>query len=306
MPQVYPIAERLRVLRGGAAVVLGALSPRTRNAQVALFQAGAVDYLVATDAIGMGLNLGVTHVAFAGMRKFDGHGVRDLDPAELAQIAGRAGRYTTDGTFGTVAPQGLPPELAQAIELHRFPAIRRVFYRNTDLDFRSIDALTASLRQRPRSNALRLVEHAEDAAALAALAQVQIADLTARDRELLAELEVVIGGRVVYASALLKRAAVAQRAALSATYFDGRARPSMPRAGSVSMGATPGVAPTAYLLIGYPVFGARAIRADVSSVSIAPSPRGRSGKGSHRALPSRSSRASSGARRAKCPRSSPS
>jgi ATP-dependent RNA helicase SUPV3L1/SUV3 len=171
MPQVYAIAERLRALRGGAAVVLGALSPRTRNAQVALFQAGEVDYLVATDAIGMGLNLGVTHVAFAGMRKFDGHAVRDLETAELAQIAGRAGRYTTDGTFGTVAPQGLPPELAQAIELHRFPAVRRVFYRNTDLDLASIDALAASLRQRPRSPALRLVEHAEDTAALLALAQ---------------------------------------------------------------------------------------------------------------------------------------
>ena len=555
MPQVYAIAERLRALRGGAAVVLGALSPRTRNAQVALFQAGEVDYLVATDAIGMGLNLGVTHVAFAGMRKFDGHAVRDLDPAELAQIAGRAGRYTTDGTFGTVAPQGLPPELAQAIELHRFAAIRRVFYRNTDLDLASIDALAASLRQRPRSAALRLVEHAEDTAALLALAQdpgvrarargaeavallwevcripdfrkllldthvtllaeiyaqlsgpraildadflaarlaeiddpegdidtllariasirtwtyishrtlwvpdasawqersraiedhlsdalhdrlvqrfvergpgkrsiaspkraragaetaheaapvsashpfaalallrarpapeppdpgsapdrwveslvsaaherfsvdekgrildteggrvlghltrgttlllpevrlidldelgagarsrilrrlvafardlvtelyaplrvdaarelspaargvvyqleqglgtldaravkEQIAELSPRDRELLARLDVVVGGRVVYASALLKRAAVAQRAALSATFFDWQARPSLPRAGSVSMAALSGVAPRAYLLIGYPVFDARAIRADV-------------------------------------------
>jgi ATP-dependent RNA helicase SUPV3L1/SUV3 len=558
MPQVYAIAERLRVLRGGAAVVLGALSPRTRNAQVALFQAGEVDYLVATDAIGMGLNLGVTHVAFAGMRKFDGHAVRDLDPAELAQIAGRAGRYTTDGTFGTVAPQGLPPELAQAIELHRFAAIRRVFYRNTDLDLGSIDALTASLRQRPRSSALRLVEHAEDTAALVALAQDpavrarargpeavgllwevcripdfrkllldthvtllaeiyaqlsgprailaadflaarlaeiddpegdidtllariasirtwtyishrtlwvpdasawqeraraiedhlsdalhdrlvqrfvdrgpgkrsiaspkrargseaalaaeadaapvsashpfaalaslrardappqpdpegapdrwveslvsaaherfaldekgrlldtegervlghltrgtalllpevrlidldelgagarsrilrrlvafardlvnelyaplrvdaarelspaargvvyqleqglgtldaravkgQTAGLSARDRELFAQLDVVIGGRVVYAPSLLKRAAVAQRAALSATYFEGQARPALPRPGAVSTAALPGVAPRDYLLIGYPVFGARAIRADV-------------------------------------------
>ncbi|MEP7125932.1 MAG: helicase-related protein, partial [Byssovorax sp.] len=555
MPQVYAIAERLRALRGGAAVVLGALSPRTRNAQVALFQAGEVDYLVATDAIGMGLNLGVTHVAFAGMRKFDGHAVRDLDTAELAQIAGRAGRYTTDGTFGTVAPQGLPPELAQAIELHRFPAIRRVFYRNTDLDFASIDALAASLRQRPRSAALRLVEHAEDTAALVALAQDpsvrarargaeavellwevcripdfrkllldthvtllaeiyaqlsgpraildadflaarlaeiddpegdidtlmariasirtwtyishrtrwvpdasawqertraiedhlsdalhdrlvqrfvergpgkrstaspkrargqaeseseaapvsashpfaalaalrapeapelvdpasasdrwveslvsaaherfaidekgrivdvegervlgyltrgttlllpevrlddldelgagarsrilrrlvafardlvnelyaplrgeasrelsaaargavyqveqglgtldarvvkgQIASLTERDRALLAELDVVIGGRVVFAAALLKRAAVVQRAALSATFFEGQGRPALPRAGSVSMAALAGVAPRAYWLIGYPVFGARAIRSDV-------------------------------------------
>jgi ATP-dependent RNA helicase SUPV3L1/SUV3 len=186
MPQVYAIAERLRALRGGAAVVLGALSPRTRNAQVALFQAGEVDYLVATDAIGMGLNLGVTHVAFAGLRKFDGHAVRDLDTAELAQIAGRAGRYTTDGTFGTVAPQGLPAELAQAIELHRFAPVRRLFYRNTDLDTTSIDALAASLRQRPRSHALRLVEHAEDTAALVALAQDPAVRARARGTEAVA------------------------------------------------------------------------------------------------------------------------
>ena len=186
MPQVYAIAERLRALRGGAAVVLGALSPRTRNAQVALFQAGEVDYLVATDAIGMGLNLGVTHVAFAGMRKFDGHSVRDLDTAELAQIAGRAGRYTTDGTFGTVAPQGLSPELAQAIELHRFPPVRRLFYRNADLDTTSIEALLASLQQRPRSHALRLVEHAEDTAALLALAQDPAVRARARGPEAVA------------------------------------------------------------------------------------------------------------------------
>ena len=186
MPQVYAIAERLRALRGGAAVVLGALSPRTRNAQVALFQSGEVDYLVATDAIGMGLNLGVTHVAFAGMRKFDGHAVRDLDTAELAQIAGRAGRYTTDGTFGTVAPQGLPPELAQAIELHRFPAVRRIFYRNTDLDTTSIESLLASLRQRPRSHALRLAPHAEDSAALVALAQDPLVRARARGPEAVA------------------------------------------------------------------------------------------------------------------------
>lgn len=186
MPQVYAIAERLRALRGGAAVVLGALSPRTRNAQVALFQSGEVDYLVATDAIGMGLNLGVSHVAFAGMRKFDGHAVRDLDTAELAQIAGRAGRYTTDGTFGAVAPQGLPPELAQAIELHRFPPVRRVLYRNADLDTASIESLLASLRQRPRSHALRLVEHAEDSAALAALAQDPAVRARARGPEAVA------------------------------------------------------------------------------------------------------------------------
>ncbi|HVJ88583.1 MAG TPA: helicase-related protein, partial [Labilithrix sp.] len=108
VPHVYELAERLRNRRGGAAVVLGALSPRTRNAQVAMFQAGEVDCLVATDAIGMGLNLDVEHVAFAATRKFDGRDVRDVDDAELGQIAGRAGRWTYDGTFGTLTPLELP------------------------------------------------------------------------------------------------------------------------------------------------------------------------------------------------------
>src|SRR6185369_2230339 len=101
--EVYSIAELIRRQRGGAAVVLGALSPRTRNAQVALFQSGDVDYLVATDAIGMGLNMDVDHVAFAAARKFDGFHYRNLTPSELGQIAGRAGRYLNDGTFGTTA-----------------------------------------------------------------------------------------------------------------------------------------------------------------------------------------------------------
>ncbi|MGK4001589.1 helicase-related protein [Sorangium sp. So ce1036] len=170
-PQVYEIAERLRAQRGGAAVVLGALSPRTRNAQVALFQSGEVDYLVATDAIGMGLNLDVRHVAFAALRKFDGRGVRDLDPAELAQIAGRAGRHLADGTFGTVAPLSLPDGVAAAIEAHRFPPVRRLLWRSSELDRRSIDALLASLRARPRARSLRLVDDAEDTAALARLAE---------------------------------------------------------------------------------------------------------------------------------------
>ncbi|WP_437277422.1 helicase-related protein [Sorangium sp. So ce375] len=170
-PQVYEIAERLRAQRGGAAVVLGALSPRTRNAQVALFQSGEVDYLVATDAIGMGLNLDVRHVAFAALRKFDGRAVRDLDPAELAQIAGRAGRHLADGTFGTVAPLSLPDGVAAAIEAHRFPPVRRLLWRSSELDMSSIDALLASLRARPRARSLRLVDDAEDTAALARLAE---------------------------------------------------------------------------------------------------------------------------------------
>src|SRR5512132_2479868 len=111
---VYSIAELGRRQRGGAALVLGALSPRTRNAQVAMFQAGEVDYLVATDAIGMGLNLDIAHVGFLSLRKFDGREVRELDAAELAQIAGRAGRHLADGSFGAVLPQVLPPPVAQA------------------------------------------------------------------------------------------------------------------------------------------------------------------------------------------------
>jgi ATP-dependent RNA helicase SUPV3L1/SUV3 len=166
MPQVYELAERLRRLRGGAAVVLGALSPRTRNAQVAMFQAGEVDFLVATDAIGMGLNLDAAHVAFAATRKFDGHRLRDLDDAELAQIAGRAGRYVQDGTFGTVTPVALPSESVVAIEGHRFSPLQGVIWRSAELDFGSVDALVSSLAALPRSRILRPARGAEDLAAL--------------------------------------------------------------------------------------------------------------------------------------------
>src|SRR6516225_4951841 len=136
--EVYAIAELIRRQRGGAAVVLGALSPRTRNAQVALYQGGDVDFLVATDAIGMGLNLDVDHIAFAADRKFDGYQFRKLGPAELAQIAGRAGRATRDGTFGTTGR--CPPfetELVQALETHTFEPVKIVQLRNRKLDFGS-------------------------------------------------------------------------------------------------------------------------------------------------------------------------
>jgi len=169
-PRVYDLAERLRVRRGGAAVVLGALSPRARNQQVALYESGEVDYMVATDAIGMGLNMDVRHVAFADLAKFDGHETRPLEAAELAQIAGRAGRYLDDGSFGTLSP--LPPldeRLTRAIEMHHFPVVRRLIWRNSDLDLASVDALSASLSQRPRSGLLRLVERTEDHSALVAL-----------------------------------------------------------------------------------------------------------------------------------------
>jgi ATP-dependent RNA helicase SUPV3L1/SUV3 len=161
--EVYAIAELIRRQRGGAAVVLGALSPRTRNAQVALYQSGDVDYLVATDAIGMGLNLDVDHVAFASDRKFDGYQFRKLNPAELAQIAGRAGRASRDGTFGTTGRcDPFEPELVQALERHNFEPLRLLQWRNSDLDFTSIGALQASLSASPNEPGLTRAPTAED------------------------------------------------------------------------------------------------------------------------------------------------
>ncbi|HYA07314.1 MAG TPA: helicase-related protein [Xanthobacteraceae bacterium] len=161
--EVYAIAELIRRQRGGAAVVLGALSPRTRNAQVELYQSGQVDYLVATDAIGMGLNLDVDHIAFASDRKFDGYQFRKLSPSELAQIAGRAGRATRDGTFGTSGR--CPPfetELVRALESHTFEPVKMVQWRNTDLDFSSVGALQATLGAAPTEAALCRAPIAED------------------------------------------------------------------------------------------------------------------------------------------------
>ena len=161
--EVYAIAELIRRQRGGAAVVLGALSPRTRNAQVALYQSGDVDYLVATDAIGMGLNLDVDHVAFASDRKFDGYQFRRLNPAELAQIAGRAGRATRDGTFGTTGRcDPFEAELVQALESHSFEPIRMLQWRNSKPDFSSLGALQASLAMVPHEQGLTRAPVGED------------------------------------------------------------------------------------------------------------------------------------------------
>ena len=153
--EVYAIAELIRRQRGGAAVVLGALSPRTRNAQVALYQSGDVDFLVATDAIGMGLNLDVDHVAFAGTRKFDGQVHRELTAGELGQIAGRAGRHMNDGTFGvTGAVEAFSSDLIDRLETHTFEPVKSLQWRNRDLDFASLDRLRDSLREAPREGRL--------------------------------------------------------------------------------------------------------------------------------------------------------
>jgi len=181
--KVFELAERIRAKRGGAAVVLGILSPRARNAQVAMYESGEVEHLVATDAIGMGLNLDVRHVAFAAVRKFDGRETRDLEPAEVGQIAGRAGRHTRDGTFGAIAPLELSRDLVHAVESHRFDRITRIRWRNSALDFSSIAALIASLRMRPPHEVLRLDDEAEDLAALIALGNLSEVHERARGAE---------------------------------------------------------------------------------------------------------------------------
>ncbi len=168
--EVYGIAELVRRQRGGAAVVFGALSPRTRNAQVAMYQAGDVDHIVATDAIGMGLNMDIDHVAFAQLVKFDGLAPRRLAAPELGQIAGRAGRHMNDGTFGTTAEIGpLEAETIEAIENHRFPALRFVYWRNSELDFRSPERLLRSLERRSIEPELIRVREAIDHLTLSAL-----------------------------------------------------------------------------------------------------------------------------------------
>ncbi len=167
---VYAIAEFIRRHRGGAAVVMGALSPRTRNAQVAMFEAGEVDYLIATDAIGMGLNLNLNHVAFAALRKFDGAGQRALTPAELGQIAGRAGRHMNDGSFGTTsgAPD-LDADVIEAILEHRYAPLRQLRYRNAKLDTSSVPGLINSLAAPPPRRFLVSGSQGDDVYALRAL-----------------------------------------------------------------------------------------------------------------------------------------
>jgi ATP-dependent RNA helicase SUPV3L1/SUV3 len=169
---VYAIAELIRRQRGGAAVVMGSLSPRTRNAQVALYQSGEVDFLVATDAIGMGLNMDVDHVAFAGLDKFDGKRQRPLHPHEIGQIAGRAGRYQRDGAFGvTGGCEAMEPRLVAAVEGHAFDPVPAAWWRNAALDFASLADLMRSLAAPAPGEGLRAAEEALDERALRALAR---------------------------------------------------------------------------------------------------------------------------------------
>jgi ATP-dependent RNA helicase SUPV3L1/SUV3 len=181
---VYTIAELIRRQRGGAAVVLGALSPRTRNAQVELYQSGEVDYLVATDAIGMGLNLDVDHVAFAGSRKFDGFQFRHLNLAEMGQIAGRAGRHLRDGTFGvTGRVNPLDDETVKRLEAHDYPRVQVLQWRNRELDFSSLNDLRASLAEIPQEQGLTRAPDGEDIAVIdTARRDPDIRDM-ARNRE---------------------------------------------------------------------------------------------------------------------------
>ena len=178
----YAIAELLRRQKGGAAVVMGALSPRTRNAQVEMYQNGDVDYLVATDAIGMGLNLDISHVAFSSLIKFDGHRMRHLMPDELAQIAGRAGRFKENGTFGVTgeAPP-LDDEVAQAICDHRFQPIAKLQWRNSKLQYGSTKRLIATLEERTNDRWLTRVRESDDLAALKALSADEIINARAKD-----------------------------------------------------------------------------------------------------------------------------
>jgi ATP-dependent RNA helicase SUPV3L1/SUV3 len=169
---VYAVAELIRRQRGGAAVVLGALSPRTRNAQVALYQSGDVDYIVATDAIGMGLNMDVDHVAFASTRKFDGFQFRHLSPAELGQVAGRAGRYMNDGTFGvTGEADPFEQEMIDRLENHNFESVRMLQWRNRDLDFASLEKLRQSLAAAPQLQGLTRAQASADVLALESVAR---------------------------------------------------------------------------------------------------------------------------------------
>ena len=165
--EVYAIAELIRRQKGGAAIVMGSLSPKTRNAQVQLYQSGDVDFLVATDAIGMGINMDLDHVYFSNLRKFDGKKLRKLNLSEIGQIAGRAGRYLNDGNFGITGEcKGVSPEDINLLENHKFEEIQYLFWRNSNLNFNNSSVLIKSLDERPNKNWLRKIHECEDEKAL--------------------------------------------------------------------------------------------------------------------------------------------
>ena len=161
--EVYAIAELIRRQKGGAAIVMGSLSPKTRNAQVALFQSGDVDFLVATDAIGMGINMDLDHVFFSNLKKFDGKKLRRLNSSEIGQIAGRAGRYLNDGSFGITGDcSEINSEEVESLETHKFEKIRTIFWRNPNLNFNNANSLLISLDEKPNEEWLRRIHECED------------------------------------------------------------------------------------------------------------------------------------------------
>ncbi len=161
--EVYAIAELIRRQKGGAAIVMGSLSPKTRNSQVSIYQSGDVDFLVATDAIGMGINMDLDQVYFSNIKKFDGRKLRRLNISEIGQIAGRAGRYLNDGIFGITGDCGeINPEEIEALENHKFPEIQSIFWRNSKLNFSNKNNLLKSLDERPNKDWLKRVSECED------------------------------------------------------------------------------------------------------------------------------------------------
>ena len=160
---VYAIAELVRRQKGGSAIIMGSLSPKTRNSQVQLYQSGDVDYLVATDAIGMGINMDLNNVYFSNLKKFDGKKLRQLNLSEISQIAGRAGRYINDGTFGITGDcRELSSEEVDILEKHKLEPINYIYWRNSNIDFNDIESLVKSLEEKPKKNFLRRIYECED------------------------------------------------------------------------------------------------------------------------------------------------
>ena len=161
--EVYAIAELIRRQKGGAAIVMGSLSPRTRNSQVELYQSGDVDFLVATDAIGMGINMDLDHIFFSNIKKFDGKKLRRLNLSEIGQIAGRAGRYLNDGSFGITGDcSKINSDEIESLETHKFDEIRTIFWRNSNLNFNNTNNLLKSLDEKPKEEWLRRIHECED------------------------------------------------------------------------------------------------------------------------------------------------